>query len=45
MELVSLEGDCPDEKLLETGQFQQGKKEGFEGRKRIDSRNEGRPGM
>ena len=39
MKLVSLDGDCPDVKLWETGQFQSGKKEGFEGRKRIDSKN------
>lgn len=24
--LVKLDGDCPDEKLLETGKFHQGKK-------------------
>ena len=37
--LVSLDGDCPDEKLLETGKFHEGKKANFEGRKKIDSRN------
>ena len=26
MKLVSLDGDCPDVKLWETGQFQSGKK-------------------
>ena len=41
--LVSLDGDCPDEKLLETGKFLEGKKSNFEVRKKIDSRNESRP--
>ncbi len=43
IELMSLNGDCPDEQLLETGKFKSGKKESFEERKLIDSRNEGRP--
>lgn len=29
IELVSLDGNCPDEKLLETGKFKEGKKESF----------------
>lgn len=43
IELVSLDGNCPDEKLLETGKFKLGKKESFEEKKNIDSRNEQRP--
>jgi hypothetical protein len=43
MNLVSLDGDCPDDKLLETEEYKGGKKENFEGRKRIDQRNESRP--
>ena len=30
MQLVNLDGNCPDEKLLETGKFKMGKKESFE---------------
>ena len=30
LELVSLDGNCPDEKLLETGRFKSGKMESFE---------------
>lgn len=38
IELVTLDGDCPDEKLLETGKFKEGKKKNsFEDRKLIDS--------
>lgn len=43
IELVSLDGNCPDERLLETGKFKLGKKESFEEKKNIDSRNEQRP--
>lgn len=43
IELVSLDGNCPDEKLLETGKYRMGKKESFEEKKSIDSKNEGRP--
>ena len=45
LELVSLGGNCPDEKLLETGKYKMGKKESFEEKKNIDSVNEGRPDM
>lgn len=38
-----MDGNCPDEKLLETGKFILGKKESFEEKKNIDSRNEQRP--
>jgi hypothetical protein len=43
IELVSLDGNCPDERLLETGKFKLGKKESFEEKKNIDLRNEQRP--
>ena len=43
IELVSLDGNCPDDKLLETGKFKLGKKESFEEKKNIDLRNEQRP--
>jgi serine/threonine-protein phosphatase 2B catalytic subunit len=43
IELVSLDGNCPDEKLLETGKYKLGKKESFEEKKNIDSKNEQRP--
>ena len=43
IELVSLDGSCPDEKLLETGKFKQGKKQNFEAKKNIDFHNEKRP--
>lgn len=43
MQLVNLGGNCPDEKLLETGRYQEGKTESFEEKKSIDSVNQGRP--
>jgi hypothetical protein len=43
MELTNLGGNCPDEKLLETGQFVEGKKKSFEVKKQIDEQNEQRP--
>lgn len=43
MDLVSLDGSCPDEKLLETGKFKQAKKQNFETKKNIDNHNEKRP--
>lgn len=43
LQLVKLDGDCPDEKLLQTGKFKEGKKEDFQHRKEIDLRNESRP--
>jgi hypothetical protein len=36
IELVMLDGNCPDEKLLETGKFKQGKKQTFDVKKNID---------
>lgn len=43
MQLVNLGGNCPDEKLLETGRYQEGKTESFEEKKSIDAVNQGRP--
>jgi hypothetical protein len=36
MELLNLGGNSPDEKLLETGQFIEGKTQSFEVKKQID---------
>jgi hypothetical protein len=38
-----LDGNCPDEKLLETGKYRQGKKQTFDAKKNIDFHNEKRP--
>lgn len=45
IELVSMDGNCPDDKLLETGKYKeaQEKETGFDLRKSIDSLNESRP--
>jgi hypothetical protein len=40
---MMLDGNCPDEKLLETGKYKQGKKQNFETKKNIDFHNEKRP--
>ena len=39
MQLTNLGGNCPDEKLLETGQFVEGKTKSFDVKKKIDGQN------
>lgn len=41
--LVNLDGSCPDDKLIETGQVLLAKKRSFEDKKKIDENNEKRP--
>lgn len=43
IELVNLNGQCPDDRLLETGKFKESSGESFEGKKMIDQQNESRP--
>jgi hypothetical protein len=39
MELTRLDGDCPDDRLLETGRYLETKQDGFEEKKLIDLKN------
>lgn len=38
-----MDGDCPDNKLLETAEYKKAKKSGFETKKLVDIKNESRP--
>jgi hypothetical protein len=39
MEMVSLDGATPCDKLLESGEFKQGRLESFDNKRKLDSKN------